>query len=1440
MTARYLFQWIATMPRSLRLALAISALGVLLLARPALAGATSTPEPAIPEVLAPWVDWVLHDADLRGCPLGSAGERICAWPGRLELVLDAEGGHFEQSWELQSTAWVPLPGGGAAWPQQVDADGQAVAVVERNGRPAVRLGPGRHQLSGAFVWPRRPDVLAIPSETGLLSLTLDGTAVSHPRIDNGGRLWLGGRGQPAVADAPDTLALEVVRRIDDEIPLRVRTRLALDVSGQARELTLGPLLLPGGIPLRVDSRLPARLTDEPGSDGASRWMLQVQLRPGRWVLAVDSHHPGPVEALRLREHDAPWPAQEVWAFAARPDLRQVEIQGAEPLDPRQTRVPADWRRLPTYAMRPGQTLILEQLRRGASAADRLRLERALRLDFGGQTFSVRDRLRGRLEQRWRLQAEPMLELGQVQVNGEPRLITRLGSADAPASAGVEVRQGRLDLVADARIDTGLGGFPVEVPASGWALPLDGVATQLHLPPGWDLLAVEGVDNLPHSWLARWSLLDIFLVLVIALAVGRLWGRPWGLLALLTLVLIWQEPGAPRWVWLHVLAAAALLRLLPAAASGQGFRVIRRLLSLYYRGALLVLAVIALPFLVAEMRDGLFPQLDRVGAGGLATHDAGVGTPASRWYETLRQTQISADETAAPAAEPKAGLAAPSPPPARLPALAPGALVQTGAGVPDWTWRSFALGSSGPVDPQQRLRLWLLPPAVVLLLAVLRVILVLLLGLRVADLLKPRRRQGGSAVAVVAGFMIVGTLMPPSVSDARAEPPAGAPAAISARTAVVPSEPRLEPAIGGPSAAFPRTELLDELKRRLLEPPDCLPRCAEIPRLGIAVFRTELRLLLEVDAAAAVALPLPGAGEGWMPTEVLLDGEPVRGLRRAADGGLLAPVPAGRHRLMLAGPLPDQTGADQVDLPLPLPLRPRQVEAGVGATWQLEGVDADGRPGDQLRLLRREPPAAAPNGPAAAADSAAALAPLLQVTRTLRFALDWTVDTTVERLSPADLPVSVRVPLLPGEAVTSPGAQVAAGGLLVSLPPGRQRTAWSASLTPVEELTLSAAEDPRLTETWRAQVSPIWHLRPSGIPPVQNLGAADRWLPTWRPWPGEQLRLRVGRPQAVAGPTLTLDRSVYRLVPAQRASDATLELRLRSSQGGRHRILLPEGAELLRLSIDGQQRPLALKDHALDLPLVPGSQEILVGWRDPAAIATVYRSPTAALGVPGVNTEIRIRPGEDRWLLWTSGPGIGPAVQFWGLLVVLAVAAAVLARSRLTPLGFFGWLLLGVGLSQAGIWAAALVTLWLFALGLRRRLGEETPRLWFNLAQLGLVALTIVALSALVVAVQQGLLGDPAMQVAGNGSSPASLNWYLDRHGPETAQVTVVSAPIWVYRALMLAWALWLAWRLLDWLRWGWQGLAAPTLWRRKEPRADKAGGAGARSDHSDEPLSVDL
>ena len=79
-------------------------------------------------------------------------------------------------------------------------------------------------------------------------------------------------------------------------------------------------------------------------------------------------------------------------------------------------------------------------------------------------------------------------------------------------------------------------------------------------------------------------------------------------------------------------------------------------------------------------------------------------------------------------------------------------------------------------------------------------------------------------------------------------------------------------------------------------------------------------------------------------------------------------------------------------------------------------------------------------------------------------------------------------------------------------------------------------------------------------------------------------------------------------------------------------------------------------------------------------------------------------------------------------------------------------------------------------------------------------------------VKQGLLGLPEMHVGGNHSTAYALNWYQDRSAAVLPQAWVLSVPLYVYRALMLLWALWLAFSLLKWLRWGWHSLNEKAFW----------------------------
>lgn len=289
--------------------------------------------------------------------------------------------------------------------------------------------------------------------------------------------------------------------------------------------------------------------------------------------------------------------------------------------------------------------------------------------------------------------------------------------------------------------------------------------------------------------------------------------------------------------------------------------------------------------------------------------------------------------------------------------------------------------------------------------------------------------------------------------------------------------------------------------------------------------------------------------------------------------------------------------------------------------------------------------------------------------------------------------------------------------------------WDSVIEPVETLTLEAPQTTAWAEYWRLSASPLWHVETAGIPAVHHRDPQGRWLPEWRPWPGESVTLTATRPRGVGGATLTVERSHLELRPGRRSTDAKLQLTLRSSQGGQHSLKLPAGAVLDELHIDGKPQPIRQQGDALIIPLLPRTQEIALGWREPRGNGSLFTTSGVDLGTPSVNATTVLRPGPDRWVLFAGGPALGPAVLFWGVLLVVAALAVGLGRLPLTPLRTWQWLLLGIGLTQTPLWTSLFVVGWLLALGARCRAPRDMHDIRFDLMQTGLAVLSLAALGA---------------------------------------------------------------------------------------------------------------
>ncbi len=1330
-------------------------LAALLLLIPGYVSAEPLPRSEVPLPLQPWVEWVLMDEKDASCPFvqAKADHRQCVWPSRLQLELGHKQGSFLQEWLLYREAWVPLPGDAKLWPQAVHVGETPAVAVARNGVPSVRLDPGRHLVRGSFRWPALPVLLKIPAETGLLSLSLRGKPVAFPNRDLQGRLWL----QKPIEEGAEESRLDVTvhRRVIDEVPLRLESQIELKVSGKNREVLLGRALPEGFVPLSIHARVPARI--EP--DGR----LRVQVRPGTWNLTLVARSEQPIESLSMPRPDGPWSKHEVWVFDARNHLRLVTVEGVLAVDPQQTTIPDAWRQLPAYLIQADSRMQLVEKRRGDAepAPDQLTLHRTLWLDFDGQGYSLHDQISGRLSQSWRLEMADPVKLGRVAIGGRDRFISRLAKSGL---SGVEVRQGDVQIDADSRLPSNRS----LIPAVGWNHDFQQVSAQLNLPPGWRLFHTGGVDDVRSTWISRWSLLEIFMVLVTAIAVGHLWGRGWGALALVALSLTYPEAGAPRWSWLALLSAAALLRVVP-----QGR--FRDLVRLYWLVSVVALAAVTVPFMVQQLQQALYPSLEFPWISinseqaelkqAVLSNEAEIDDYRGRRESRLRGAidRLESPQSLAPSEPKRRHKYAPD----------PTARVSTGPGLPHWGWRSVALKWRGPVKHAQTIRLVLIPPWANFLLALSRVALLVVLVLCVLDLgkrLRLGRRGGdGGAAAAVLVALALGSLALP-------------------RTA---------------SADFPSPELLTELRQRLLEKPECHPECASIPRLRLEVTQDTLRARMQVDAAWETAVPLPGGAKHWLPETVLLNGEPALGIAQSPDGRLWIPLKAGQHQLLLEGPLPERESVQ-----IPLPLKPHRVEAKLEG-WVLEGLRDGGLADDNLQLTRVQ----STNGVADPTLEPTQLPPFLRVERHLQLGLAWQITTRVVRVSPRGAAVLLEVPLLPGESVTTDGIRVEDGKALVNMAPQVSSLQWTSVLEQVETLTLVAPDSVPWIEVWRLDATPVWHIEAQGIPVIHQPNPGELRIREWRPWPGETVSIAIGRPEGVEGRTFTIDRSALHVNPGLRASDAQLHITLRASRGAQHTIALPQGAELQWVEIDGERQPIHQVEQNVTLPIRPGKHSATLAWRSPGGISAYFATPSIDLRTPSVNSEIQLAMPRDRWVLFLGGPRMGPAVLFWSLLWIALIVAIGLGKLPLTPLRWGSWLLLFIGLTQVPIFVSLIVGSWLIALGWRRDHARPANNTAFDAFQVLLAAWTGVALLGLVWAIQNGLLGLPNMHIMGNGSSAQLLRWYQDRSSETLPSVWVVSVPLAVYRLAILAWALWLARALIGWLRWGWDCFRQGGLWR---------------------------
>ncbi len=892
------------------------------------------------------------------------------------------------------------------------------------------------------------------------------------------------------------------------------------------------------------------------------------------------------------------------------------------------------------------------------------------------------------------------------------------------------------------------------PASGWQADVDQCEAKLHLPPGWRVLALFGAEYVRGDWLTNWSLLDLFLLLVFTMAVGKLWGWRAAAIAFLGFGLTFHEPGAPRFLWFLLLVPVAILRV---GVEGK----VRSVVEVAKYAAFALLLVFLVPFVGGQIQGVLYPQLEsgvaspeRPGVRRLLESTAGsevLGrqneSATKQWRGPMQTSNLMQDVQAR---------------------------IQTGPAVPAWTWREVGFGRRGPVTESEKVRVLLISPTFQRLITMLRVVLLILLValLMGAKRLLPPFLCGGK-VAILGGALFI---------------PAG----------MVPSAQATD---------FPPQYLLDELEKRLSEPSDAFPRAAEIPLAKVAVQGDALIVEAEIHAATRTAVPLPGKFPLWSPLSVTVDGTAAEAVVRQ-DGYLWIALESGVHQVRVEGRLSPATEWSWSFL-----LKPRMVAVDAPG-WTVTGVGSGGVPEDQVFFVRQSPQTDAEAAydrrdfqPAVAVEREFEIGLVWQVRSSLqRLTSGGKAVALSIPLLPGERVLASDFNVENGRIDVRLGANQQRVSWESELPQTDQLILEStAEDSWVERWKLLAS--PVWNVTFEG-LSPVYESGGSGLRPVWNPWPGETVnLSFSRPEaiPGATMTVR-----SVEHDT--------RVGTRQRASRLQLDLQASLGQDFSLELAPVAEVTSLKIGDEvnpgGARQPVRRDGDRIVIPVRPGEQTIDLEWQTPRRISLRETVDRLELPVEASNIRTTISLPQDRWVLWTYGPLRGPSVRLWGIVLLSLVGAFVLGRLTSSPLRGSEWGLLALGLTQVHPLAILLVIAWFFLIAWRGSdRGVSQGPIRFNLLQLLIIFLAIPVIVIVLVALHRGLLGVPEMMVQGNASSSTELKWFEQRTDGTLPAAGVLSVSIWFYRILMLAWALWLAISALRWVRWGWDQFSRQGLWK---------------------------
>ena len=1323
---------------------------------------SSFAEEFVPEQLKNWEAWVLKDSKSLSCPFINQSEysninnHICAWPNVLNINVDQQGAEFQHSWEVLSKSIVPLLGNNKYWPIELKVNGKKTPILSHKNQPFIELEKGKHVIEGRLSWQEMPSSISLPGQIAQVNLSIYGQEISFPKIQNN-QLWFQESTQGQATQ--ETLSVRVVRKISDGPYIKLKTLISVDVSGKMREVALGQVLPKNFDLVGIQSETPAFLD----ADG----VLHAKLKPGSWKIVVDAYSlPTNLEWQRPAQSHH-WPKNEVWAFETNEKLRFGKLSGANIIDSGQVDMPEAWYNYPAYLLSENNSLRYDIQHRGKPLhlENQLTLDRTLWVSFDNALYSFKDKVTGSMVEGWRLSVSAPFILESAEDQDGAVLITSI----AEEERGIENRYSQVDINA-----SGIVNATSTLPVAGWESDFERVTMTLNLPPGNKLFAVFGADSVSDSWWSSWSIWASFIVLLASLAAYRLSGLVAGIMTALMLLAVYQENSAPVIVMLNLLVAIAVRK-------HQPFDKLKATAKMYWAASAAMALGSILFFSATQLRNVIYPQLEtgntniyhQSADNGVANRSTEMRSAQPRQKLSILQEEADVEMVTANGARIRKA-------DSFMERYQSDALLQAGSGMPNWSWHRYSLTWNSPVAEGQTFELIVLSKTTYKILKLTGIALMLLwLYFLLKDAIKPviNRFKHTSTVALLAAVF----LMPVYTPTAQAN-------------------------------SFPSQAMLEELKTRLLEAPDCAPVCASINSMQVSADSNVLTLKLTIHANSQSAVALPRS-QFWQGQSFILNNKPLLGVYRQ-NSWLYVPVSKGISTLVITGRL---ISVDNFQLRFKD--KPKRIDIEKFGNWEIVGTQANVLTGNTLEFLAKVN--------TSQLDSSVSTRfkqqPFVKVTRVLTIDKMWTVKTEVQRIAPNMGSLNLMIPTLPGEHVISDDITVENNQVAVTISAGESVFNWTSTLDRNHTMQLMAPDNKHLIERWQIVISPSWHLGLEGLPMIlEQQNALDYFSYSFYPYSGESLNLAITRPSAVKGEALAIDSVNLHIDQGTRTSKLELAFNYRSTRGGEHDIDLPVNFQLKEVKTDGKLINLQPESGQLAIPISPGTHNIQITMRSNVENSRVFSPPKINLNAPSSNITTKVNVSNQHWILWAKGPLLGPAILYWGELLAFVLIALLVARVKFSPLSTVQWLILGLGLSLNNWGVLVLIALWFSSITASQYRPKGIQRGLFNLSQLFLYAFSAVAIISLIAVVPISLLSSPSMGIKGYQSYGNTLTWFADKADGQLPTVTILSISVWFYKAIMLVWVIWLSTSILSWIKWAWETIGIHDYWQSLPPKKNKA------------------